>query len=88
MMKCTLSLALVAAGVILAGSSSARAEYYIVQDRATKACTILDQRPASPDTMTVGGADRSFQTRAEAEIGMRAEPACQSSTAPRSSGGK
>lgn len=88
MMKRTLSLALIATGALLAGSSSVLAEYYIVQDRATKACTVLDQRPTSPDTMTVGGADRSFQTRAEAEIGMRAEPTCQSSTAPRSSGGK
>jgi hypothetical protein len=50
-------------------------EFYVVQDTATKKCTIVDKRPTTQTTIVVG--DRMFKTRAEAESGMKTIKICE-----------
>ncbi|PWT91313.1 MAG: hypothetical protein C5B56_04015 [Proteobacteria bacterium] len=78
---------LLAAGALLALTSPAFAAFYIVQDQTSKECSISQMRPAAPGVSVVGGADRAYQTRTEAEVGMRAEPTCQPSTTGSNPGG-
>jgi hypothetical protein len=62
----------IAAALAAALGTSAAAQdrtiYYIVQDTATKRCTIVEQRPATP----IG----SFFTRAEAEAAIKTMAEC------------
>ena len=46
------------------------AEFYIVQDTATKRCTIVEQKPTTQTTVVVGGG-RTYTTRQEAEGAMK-----------------
>jgi len=78
---------LLAAGAILALTSPAFAAFYIVQDQSSKECSISQQRPTAPGVSVVGGDNRAYQTRTEAEIGMSAEPVCQPSTTGSNPGG-
>jgi hypothetical protein len=50
-------------------------EFYVVQDTATKKCTIVDKRPTTQTTIVVG--DRMFKTRAEAESGIKTIKVCE-----------
>ena len=63
---------------LLAGSASAQAvtEYYVVQDTATKKCTIVDKKPTTTSVVQVGPV--AFKTRAEAETGMKTITVCSS----------
>ena len=59
--------------VTLATPAFAANEFYLVQDTATKKCSIVEAKPAV-NTMTVIGA--VHKTRAEAETAMKADKTC------------
>ena len=52
----------------------AAGEYYVVQDTATKKCTIVDKKPTTTTMVQVGPA--AFKTRTEAESGMKSIQVC------------
>ena len=49
-------------------------EYYVVQDAATKKCTIVDKKPTTTTTVQVGPV--AFKSRTEAESGMKTIKVC------------
>jgi hypothetical protein len=49
-------------------------EYYVVQDPATKKCTIVDKKPTTTTTVQVGPV--AFKSRTEAESGMKTIKVC------------
>ena len=51
-------------------------EFYVVQDSATKKCSIVDQKPTAAALMLVG--TTAYKTQAEAEIAMKADKICAS----------
>jgi hypothetical protein len=51
-------------------------EYYVVQDTATKKCTIVDKKPTTTTTVTQVG-PVAFKTRTEAESGMKTIKVCE-----------
>jgi hypothetical protein len=63
---------------VLAVSASAQVatEYYVVQDTATKRCTIVDKKPTTTSVVQVG--PMAFKTRTEAEAGMKTITVCTS----------
>lgn len=69
---------LVAAAVatLLATSASAQTvtEFYVVQDTATKKCTIVDKKPTTTTMVQVGPV--AFKSRTEAEAGMKTITVC------------
>jgi hypothetical protein len=68
-----------AIAAIFAGSASAQAvtEYYVVQDTATKKCTIVDKKPTTTTNVVQVG-PMAFKTRSEAEEGMKTITVCSS----------
>jgi hypothetical protein len=70
-------LLIAAAGLVAFVTPSLAAEFYIVQDTATKRCTIVEQRPTT-QTMVVVGPGTAFTTRTEAEAGMKTVKVCES----------
>jgi hypothetical protein len=52
------------------------ADFYIVQDSATKKCTVVDKRPTVTTTTVVGG-DKVYTTREEASTAMKTVKVCQ-----------
>jgi hypothetical protein len=69
--------ALAAFLVVLASPALAQ-EFYVVQDTATKKCTIVDKKP-TVTTMTVVSPDGTvYKSRAEAETGMKTIKVCTS----------
>jgi hypothetical protein len=52
--------------------------FLIVQDSATKKCTIVSERPTSTTTTVVSPAGTTYTTRAEAEAGMKTVKVCES----------
>jgi hypothetical protein len=63
---------IVAAVAALAIATPAFAQgFYIVQDSATKKCTIVSERPTTTTTTVVSPAGTTYTTRAEAEAGMK-----------------
>jgi hypothetical protein len=50
-------------------------EYYVVQDPATKRCTIVNQKPTTTNVVQVG--PMAFKTRTEAESGMKTITVCE-----------
>lgn len=50
-------------------------EYYVVQDPATKRCTIVNQKPTTTNIVQVG--PLAFKTRTEAEAGMKTIKVCE-----------
>jgi len=72
--KLLLSVALLVAA---AGAANA-AEFYLVQDTATKKCTVVEKRPTVTTMTLVGPNGGVFKTRAEAEAGMKTVTVCTS----------
>jgi len=66
-----------AAAAIMTGAAYAQAatDFYVVQDTATKKCTIVDKKPATKTTVVVGDG-KVFKTRTEAETGMKTIKVC------------
>jgi hypothetical protein len=58
-------------------TGAAAAEFYVVQDTATKRCQIVEQRPTSIAMVVVGDA-RVYGSRGEAETAMRSVEVCKS----------
>ncbi len=56
-------------------SPASAAEFYIVQDTATKRCQIEKQKPTSITLVVV--ADKVFTTRTEAENSIKSVEACR-----------
>jgi sporulation protein YlmC with PRC-barrel domain len=72
---------LLAGVAVLAGTCYAMAaDFYVVQDTATKQCRVAEQRPTGP-AMVIVGAERSFPSQAEAEAALKASSICNQSTA-------
>ena len=53
------------------------AEFYVVQDTATKKCTIVDKKPTVTTSVVVGDG-KVYTTRTEAETGMKSVKVCTS----------
>jgi hypothetical protein len=70
-----IAAALVSACAVTA-SAQATTEYYVVQDSATKKCTIVDKRPTTSTIVQVGPV--AFKSRTEAEAGMKTITVCSS----------
>ena len=56
----------------------AQSGFYIVQDSATKKCTIVSERPTTTTTTVVSPSGVTYTTRAEAEAGMKTVKVCES----------
>lgn len=53
---------------------SSTGDFYVVQDTATKKCTIVDKKPTTTTMVQVGPA--GFKSRTEAESGMKTIQVC------------
>jgi sporulation protein YlmC with PRC-barrel domain len=72
---------LLAGVAVLAGTCYAMAaDFYVVQDTATKQCRVAEQRPTGPAVVIVG-AERSYSSQAEADAALKASSICNQSTA-------
>jgi hypothetical protein len=52
---------------VLLVTPAAAQEFWIVQDTATKRCTVVEQRPSTTTTTRVMGDGRTYKTLVEAE---------------------
>jgi hypothetical protein len=71
-----MKLLVAVAGFAAFATPALAAEFYIVQDTATKRCTIVEQRPTTQTTVVVG--DSRYTTRQEAEGAMKTVKVCES----------
>jgi hypothetical protein len=71
------ALVLAAVGTFLASPAFAQS-FYIVQDTATKKCTIVSERPTSTTMTVVSPSGATYTTRAEAEAGLKTVKVCES----------
>ena len=77
---------LLAGVAVLAGTCHAMAaDYYVVQDTATKQCRVAEQRPTGSGVVIVG-AERSYSSQAEAEAALKSSSICNQTTAQAPSG--
>jgi uncharacterized protein YdeI (BOF family) len=67
---------LAAALVVIAAPAFAQTEFYIVQDTATKKCTIVDKKPTVTTTTVVSPSGTVYKTKTEAEAGMKTVKVC------------
>ena len=68
---------LAASALIVAFATPAlAAEFYVVQDTATKKCTIVDKKPTVSTMTVVSPSGTVYKTRAEAETGMKTVKVC------------
>ena len=68
-----------AAALVVAFAAQALAEeFYVVQDTATKKCTIVDKKPTVATETVVSPSGTVYKTRAEAEAGMKTVKVCTS----------
>jgi hypothetical protein len=81
-----MKLKLVAVAAFAVIASPAFADFYVVQNTASKSCTITEQKPTQATMMVVGGPDKSYKTRDEAERDMKSAAACQPGTTGASPG--
>jgi sporulation protein YlmC with PRC-barrel domain len=78
---------LLAGVAVLAGTCYAMAaDFYVVQDTATKQCRVAEQRPTGPAVVIVG-AERSYSSQSEAEAALKASSICNQTTAQAPPGG-
>lgn len=75
-MKAKICIAALGALVAASISASAANEFYVVQDSATKKCTIVEQKPTVSTTTIVSPSGTVYKTRAEAETGMKTIKVC------------
>ena len=69
------------AAILIAGfvtPALAADEFYVVQDAATKKCTIVDKKPTEATTTVVSPSGTIYKTRTEAETGMKTIKVCTS----------
>jgi hypothetical protein len=72
-----MKLLVAAAGFAALATPALAAEFYIVQDTATKRCTIVEQKPTTQTTVVVGNG-KTYTTRQEAEGAMKTVKVCES----------
>ena len=73
-----LILATALAGSLAAPAFAQSAEFYVVQDTATKKCTIVDKKPTVTTQTVVSPSGTVYKTRTEAEAGMKTVKICES----------
>ena len=67
---------LICAAVLVAfATPSLAAEFYVVQEVATKKCMIVDKKPEVKTTVVVGDG-KVYATKTEAEAGMKTVKVC------------
>jgi hypothetical protein len=59
------NVCLAAAALVVLSSSAFAAEYYVVQDRTTKKCKVVETRPTETTWVQIG--PLAFKTRDEAD---------------------
>jgi hypothetical protein len=69
-------LILAAAVAVAVATPALSAEFFVVQDTATKKCTIVEKRPTSK-TIVVVGDNKVYATRAEAEGAVKTITVCR-----------
>ena len=74
MNKTFLALAISTALVVPA---AAQATFYVVQDTATKRCTVVKERPTSQTMVIVGDSGKVYTTEAEAQAAIRTIKVCE-----------
>ena len=75
-----LSLSIVPLALLATASAVTAAEFYVVQDTATKRCQVVEQKPTSITTVIVGDG-KVYTTRSEADTAMRSVEVCRSGDA-------
>ena len=65
------------AATLVAFTSPAFADFYIVQDSATKKCTITESRPTTTTMKVVGPDGTIYKTREEASTAMKTVKVCE-----------
>jgi hypothetical protein len=75
-----MKLKLALAGVLLAGfilpAAAQGLSFYVVQDPSTKHCQVVDVKPTTTETTTIGGDGQVYKTRTEAEGAMGTATVC------------
>jgi len=69
---------IVAATIVasLVAPAFAADQYWVVQDSATKKCTIVDKKPTESTMTVVSPSGTVYKSRTEAEAGMKTIKAC------------
>jgi hypothetical protein len=62
----------------IASPALAQSGFFIVQDTATKKCTIVNERPTVATQTVVSPSGTTYTTRTEAEAGMKTVKVCES----------
>lgn len=71
---------LMTAAAIVAGltvPAAAQATFYIVQDTATKRCTVVKERPTAKTMVIVGESGKVYTTESEAQAAIRTIKVCE-----------
>ena len=63
-------------GALAAPAFAQTTEFYVVQDTATKKCTIVDKKPTVTTQTIVTPAGTVYKTKTEAEAGMKTVKVC------------
>jgi hypothetical protein len=64
-------LAILSTAFALFAGPAVAQQFYIVQDRSTKECRIVEQRPTETTSITILGDGAVFSTRNEAQVRMK-----------------
>jgi uncharacterized membrane protein len=75
-MKTNLIAAAALAIALTAPAFAQTAEFYVVQDTATKKCTIVDKKPTVSTMTVVSPSGTVYKTKTEAEAGMKTVKVC------------
>lgn len=65
-------------GLVVIAAPALAQEFYIVQDTATRKCTIVDKKPTVTSMTVVSPAGTIYKSRSEAETGMKTVKVCTS----------
>jgi hypothetical protein len=67
---------ILAATLVAFATPALAQEFFVVQDTATKKCTIVDKKPTATTTTVVSPSGTVYKTRTEAEAGMKTVKVC------------
>ena len=67
---------ILAAFAVIVATPALAQEFYVVQDTATKKCTVVAQKPTTTTTVVVGDG-KVFKTQTEAEAAVKTITVCQ-----------
>jgi hypothetical protein len=73
-----IAVAAVLVGALAIPAFAQSTEFYVVQDKTTKKCTIVDKKPTVSTQTVVTPGGTVYKTRAEAETGMKSIKVCSS----------